>query len=202
MLDHIAVAAETLEQGVEYVEKALGVPMAAGGQHELFGTHNKLLRLGDVYLEVITVDPRAGKVPHPRWFDLDRFKGIPRVSNWICKTQSAGAVLGRALDGTGPMVEVHRGDLRWHITVPQNGCLPLDGCAPAIIDWGGLPSPALGLPDLGCRLHRLKITHPKYALLKQFLNATLDDPRVELNYSARPSFEVEIDTPRGKKWLR
>ena len=92
-LDHIAIAAETLEQGVDYVETALSVPMAGGGKHRLFGTHNRLLGLGDIYLEVIAVDPLASAVPHCRWFDLDRFCGPPRLTNWICKTNEVATDL-------------------------------------------------------------------------------------------------------------
>ena len=33
-LDHIAISAETLEAGADWVEMALGVPLAGGGKHE------------------------------------------------------------------------------------------------------------------------------------------------------------------------
>lgn len=201
-LDHIAIAAETLEEGVEYVETTLGVSMAAGGKHPLFGTHNRLLGLGDIYLEVIAVDPLAGRVPRCRWFDLDRFCGPPRLTNWICKTNEAATDLSRALSGTGPMVEVSREDLKWHITVPDNGCLPLDGCAPALIDWGDFPSPATRLPDQGCGLRKLTITHPESGALRQFIQDRLNDPRVVVEPAEQPSFEMQINTPRGIKCLR
>ncbi|MEL6648491.1 MAG: VOC family protein, partial [Pseudomonadota bacterium] len=42
-LDHLAIAAETLEDGREAVEAALGVSLQPGGQHAHFGTHNLLL---------------------------------------------------------------------------------------------------------------------------------------------------------------
>ena len=201
-LDHIAVSAETLEQGVDFIETALEVPMAGGGRHEIFGTHNKLLRLGDTYLEVIAIDPMVGDLSYPRWFDLDRFHGPPRVSNWICRTGNAKASLQAALEGTGPMVEVCRGDLKWNITVPHSGRLPLDGCAPAIIDWGGQSSPALSLPDLGCKLKSLKIKHPDAARLAPFLNSNLNDPRVILERSENAALEMQIETPTGLKCLK
>ena len=201
-LDHIAVSAETLEQGVDFIETALEVPMAGGGRHEIFGTHNKLLRLGDTYLEVIAIDPMVGDLSYPRWFDLDRFHGPPRVSNWICRTGNAKASLQAALEGTGPMVEVCRGDLKWNITVPHSGRLPLDGCAPAIIDWGGQSSPALTLPDLGCKLKSLKIKHPDAARLAPFLNSNLNDPRVILERSENAALEMQIETPTGLKCLK
>lgn len=78
-LDHLAVAAETLEDGREAVETALGVRLQPGGQHPHFGTHNMLLGLEDgLYLEVISIDPAAPKPGYARWFDLDRFEGFAR----------------------------------------------------------------------------------------------------------------------------
>ena len=68
--DHLAVSAETLADGVAYVEQALGLALAGGGQHPLMATHNRLLGLGDLYLEVIAADPDAPRPAHPRWFDL------------------------------------------------------------------------------------------------------------------------------------
>ena len=47
-IDHIAISAGRLQEGVEYVEAALGVPLEAGGRHLRFGTHNQLLNLGEV----------------------------------------------------------------------------------------------------------------------------------------------------------
>jgi hypothetical protein len=62
--DHLAIGAETLDEGVEAVEAALGVPLAPGGGHPAMGTHNRLLSLGPgEYLEVIAIDPDAPARP-------------------------------------------------------------------------------------------------------------------------------------------
>ena len=66
-IDHIAISAGRLQEGVEYVEAALGVPLEAGGRHLRFGTHNRLLNLGELYLEVIAIDPQAEAPFAPRW---------------------------------------------------------------------------------------------------------------------------------------
>ncbi|MFE3838617.1 VOC family protein [Pseudogemmobacter sonorensis] len=58
-LDHIAIAAESLVAGEAFVRAAPGLPLAGGGAHPLTGTHNRLMGLGDVYLEVIAIDPAA-----------------------------------------------------------------------------------------------------------------------------------------------
>ena len=48
-LDHIAVSAATLAEGVAHVEAALGVRLGVAiGNHALMATHNRLLGLGPV----------------------------------------------------------------------------------------------------------------------------------------------------------
>lgn len=92
-LDHVAIAATDLAEGTAAVEAALGLSMGPGGAHPLMATHNRLLGLGDSYLEVIAPDPAAPRPPFPRWFDLDRFEGRPRPSNWILRCADLDAAL-------------------------------------------------------------------------------------------------------------
>lgn len=93
-LDHITVAARTLEEGVAHVEDALGVRLSGGGKHRQMGTHNKLLRLGDdLFLEVIAVDPEAPAPANPRWFALgqpETWERLhkPAVWTWVVRTAS------------------------------------------------------------------------------------------------------------------
>ena len=92
ILDHIAVACTSLEEGTAWVQDRLGVVLQQGGQHPLYGTHNMLLGLADgLYLEVIAKDPDAHPEAGHSWFDLDRFYGAPRMANWICQTENIAA---------------------------------------------------------------------------------------------------------------
>ena len=79
-LDHIAISARTLAEGTAHVETLLGVTLGPIGHHAHMSTHNRLLGLGDLYLEVIATDPDAPKPQWPRWFDLDHFAGPPRLT--------------------------------------------------------------------------------------------------------------------------
>lgn len=193
-LDHLAISAERLEDGVALVERRLGVPMAGGGQHPAMGTHNRLLSLGDLYLEVIAVDPAATPPGRPRWFDLDRFSGPPRLTTWIVATDEMEAALATGPQGWGAAMDLARGDYRWQMAVPADGRLPFDGACPALIRWQGALHPAPALPDNGLRLARLAVSHPQAAALKAAL--ALDDPRVTFT-PGPPGLSAVIDTPQG-----
>lgn len=190
-LDHLAISATTLQDGADYVSERFGVPFQAGGQHTAMGTHNQLLSLGDLYLEVISIDPEGAAPKRRRWFDLDRFSGRPRVTNWIIRCPDIETGLADLPTGTGVPMALERGDLRWQMAVPATGILPLDGVAPALIAWQGQAHPAPRLIDRGVRLKRLEVSHPQIAALP-----VLSDPRIVYSCGA-PGLRAVFATPNG-----
>lgn len=198
-LDHLAVAAESLDEGRAVVEEALGLPLQPGGRHAHFGTHNLLMGLADgLYLEVIAVDPEAPAPGYPRWFDLDRFHGAPRLSNWICAVDDLEAAMVRHPQA-GVAVDLARGDLRWRMVVPEGGVLPFDNRFPALIEWQAGGHPSARLAGSGTRLERLVVAHPEAAALRAELSE-LSDPRVVVEPGA-PGLRAEIATPHGVRVL-
>lgn len=193
-LDHIAIACTDLQQGSDAVSRVLGVPLEPGGQHPRYATHNRLLGLGDIYLEVIAPDPSA--LPEgPRWFGLDHFTGPPRPANWICRTTDFSA----APTMTGAPQPMSRGALNWQITVPADGGLPLGGAYPTLLQWApGTTPPADSLPDSHVRLTRWEVHHPMAEVLANDL--PLDDPRVAF-VSGPPGFHAVFSTPSGEVTL-
>lgn len=201
-LDHIAIAAQSLDEGRAMVERALGVTLAPGGQHARFGTHNLLLGLEDgLYLEVIAIDPAAPPPDRHRWFDLDRFEGAAHLRNWICACDDLDAALIAAPTGSGVPVELARGDLRWRMAVPDTGVLPYDNCAPALIEWQGDAHPAARLPQSGVRLTGLHILHSQAAQMRDALAPLLNDPRVRFETAGAPALRAIFDTPDGERTL-
>ena len=198
-LDHIAIACTDLDAAADDLSARLGVPLDPGGRHDRYGTHNRLLGLGDVYLELIALDPDAAPTGRPAWFGLDRFTGPMRPANWICRTDDLEAAIAAAPTGPGPIVPLTRGDLHWRITVPDDGSLPLDGAMPTLIQWGeGVTPPTVRLPDSGCRLVTWQVSHPEAVRLRDGL--ALDDPRV-IWVTGAPGFALTLDTPRGRVTL-
>ncbi len=197
-LDHIAVSANTLDEATAHVEDALGVKLQKGGHHEKFGTYNQLLGLEDgLYLEAIAIDPQAPNPGRPRWFDLDRFSGPPRLTNWICRVPDLNVALANLPGGVGETVNLARGDLRWKMAVPKDGVLPFDNLFPALIHWQGDLHPANMLQASGCRLRRLIVSHPSANELSLILGAI---EFLEIVAGA-PALRAEFETPHGVRVL-
>lgn len=199
-LDHLAVTCRELGEGVRAVEAALGVALSPGGRHGHMGTWNRLLSLGPgLYLEVIAPDPAAGRPAWPRWFDLDARVGAPALSHWICRVDDLDAALAAAPPGAGRATDLARDAFRWRMAVPETGRLPFDDTFPALIEWQAGGHPADRLPDTGCRLRSLRVTHPRAADLAQALG--LVDDRVVFAEGPAKLLMAEIDTPMGPRIL-
>ncbi len=200
-LDHLAFSAKVLSEGVALAERGLDRAFAGGGKHPTMGTHNRLLGLGDLYLEVIAIDPDAAPVGRARWFDLDRFDHPLRLTNWVVRCDDLDEALALCPPGMGAPLQLERGPFRWRMAVPENGQLPFEGCFPALIEWQGPAHPTQALPDSGLRLTRLEIAHPHADELQQALNRVLQDPRVSITQGPQKHMAARFDGPGGALWL-
>ena len=196
-LDHIVISSETLAIGQAFIEDKLGIKADTGGEHQVFGTHNKLISLGDTYLEVIAVSPDLIPETIPRWFNLDHFNGPPTITNWVCCTNLSEFAPSNIMNGMGDILNLSRGSLKWRITVPKDGKLPYEGAAPALIDWGDSKHPTDTLKETRCRMTKFRIKHKFAANLRSSLSGLLSDQRIEFVYtSGAGSYELWIETPQ------
>jgi hypothetical protein len=199
VLDHIVVSARSLDEGRVWAEDQLGVATEAGGRHPLMATHNRLLRLGEgEYLEIIAAEPDQPAPPHPRWFGLDLFTGAPRLTNWVARVDDLDAAIAAAPAGMGRATDLVRGDLRWRMAVPDDGCLPFEDVFPGLIQWRGDLHPADRLPDRGCRLLELTLRLPDPAALAGAM--PVSDPRVRVEVGV-PGVSALLLTPSGERQL-
>jgi len=163
-LDHLVVAARTLEEGGAWIESLLGVAPVPGGRHATMGTHNRLLGLGDVtYLEVIAIDPQAPPPARARWFSLDtpamraRLAQGPALIHWVVRTDAIEEDVRQSKEPL-EILAFSRGPYRWRMALPPDGRLPGDGRSPTMIQWEGEQHPAVNLPASGCELVELVTT--------------------------------------------
>jgi len=174
-LDHIAVVAPDLASGVRWVAETLGVDVPKGGRHPQMGTHNHVLRLGDVFLEVIAVDEAADRPAQPRWFGLDDGRTVRRewacgrrLRAWVARSDHLEATLD-ALDLDARPMEISRGERRWRFGVTSDGALPADGALPHVIEWGAGGPAVDSMPDTGCALDAFIIETPQPQLMRDLL---------------------------------
>lgn len=208
-VDHLVVAAATLDQGVAWCERTLGVTPGPGGRHAIFGTHNRLLKIASdaypqAYLEIIAIDPEAPAPARPRWFGLDDtdLSTGPRLIHWV---------------GRSPMLDMHRwglitvgeppgdpvaasretpnGLLQWQILVPADGRLRCGGALPTLIQWQGT-HPAETMPDSGVVLKALTTRsvppRAREVLRLRGITAATD---------SGPALQAQLSTPRGEVTL-
>lgn len=205
-LDHLVVAARTLEEGARWLEARLGVPTVAGGRHALMGTHNRLLALdGGAYLEIIAIDPGAPAPSRARWFGLDdpamarRLATGPALVHWVARTDDIEAARAHHPGLVGEVLALSRGDYRWRIGVPPDGSLPAAGVFPTLIHWEGDRHPAAALPPSGCRLHRLTLRSPEARRLQSALRdlGLPEGGPAGLVEAEAAGISAEIRSPRG-----
>ena len=191
-IDHLVVAARTLDEGVSWCETTLGVTPGPGGEHPLFGTHNRLLKLDDgsdkpPYLEIIAIAPKATPTRGAglkRWFDLDDAalqarlaQGGPQLVHWVASVPDIDAALA-ALQAIGiqrgPVVSASRqtahGLLQWRISVRDDGQRLFNGVLPTLIEWGSA-HPTQHMPASGIALRQLRLRHAGAAGLRAALQA-------------------------------
>jgi len=159
-LDHLVVAARTLEEGAAWVRERLGAECVPGGKHATMGTHNRLLSLGpESYLEVIAIDPEAPAPGGPRWFELDtpamqaRLARGPALVHWMERTDDLDAELAN-YPADVRVQSFTRNGLRWRLALTADGSFPGCGTLPTLIQWEGA-RPCDTLPDSGIRLEGL-----------------------------------------------
>ncbi len=201
-IDHLVVVAASLAQGAAWVRASFGAEPAAGGQHLFMGTHNLLLRVGaDVYLEIIAIDPAQPQPARARWFEMDRpymqvaVRDAPRLVHFVARTDDLDSAMQRAKHAPGVALAASRGQLRWRITVPQDGALIEQGLVPTLIQWQGA-APSVLLPDSAVRLRRVAARHPEPARLQTLYDAIgLEGVTVEAG--TQSELIAEFDTPAG-----
>lgn len=219
-IDHLVVAATTLEEGVAWCERTLGVTPRPGGEHALFGTHNRLLKLQSdaeppVYLEIIAINPqvqptRAGDLR--RWFDLDEpalrqrlQRHGPQLVHWVARVpaiepavaalKALGIDRGQVLPASRPTPQ---GLLQWHISVRDDGQRLFDGALPTLIEWG-VTHPARTMPDSGLTLTAFEVSHPRTGELRDALQAIgLEGVRVS---DEPPTLVAQLQIPQGRVTL-
>ncbi len=222
-IDHLVIVANNLDQGIAWCEATLGITPGLGGEHKLFGTHNRLFKIATpanplAYCEIIAINSEAARAvstTKKRWFDMDNealqaaVALAPRLVHFVANTpdvQAARAALSNLGIDRGPALEASRhsrkGLLQWQITVRDDGQRLFSGMLPTIIQWGKAGDkeplrlhPRNSLPRSGVTLQSITSTHPEAsALLAAYAAIGLEGVAVQAGHA---NLAATLQTPKG-----
>jgi hypothetical protein len=210
VVDHLVVAAATLEQGVAWCQATLGFTPTAGGKHPLMGTHNRVFHIATAdyplaYFEIIAIDPEAPTPGRPRWYGLDdaalqaRVAEAPRLIHSVARTgmldMHRWGLINVGLRPGDPLAvqrDTPNGRLSWQLLVPDDGRPDCGGALPTLIQWQG-PHPAEHLPPSGVTLKGLTLRGVP-ARARDVLRLR----RVQVLPDGAPPLSATLLTPRGE----
>jgi hypothetical protein len=208
-LDHIVVAANSLDEGRHWAREVLGVSPEGGGKHDGIATHNTLIKLdGQRYLEIIAIDPEAGAPLFPRWFGLDTqevralIAHEPRLVAWVARCSGAADAIERLAASPGYDGRVvrpaSRGEFRWRFSFTADGRRISGGVMPHLIQWDCIPHPCDLLSDSGVALSSLTlgamVPERAVAMLEMLAFA---DPAVQVGQSSSAQLVATLRTAKG-----
>lgn len=207
-LDHLVVAARTLDEGAAWCEATLGIVPSHGGTHPLMGTHNRIFAIASAafpqaYFEIIAIDPQAPLPQRKRWFDLDdpalqrTLQDGPRLVHWALRCDDIEARCARLSAAgleRGEVLPASRGALSWRISVRPDGARLAGGALPTLIQWDGA-HPCDDMPASGVELRGLDCAALPPAAWRECAVAGL-------RVVPGASLAAHLLTPRGELTLR
>jgi hypothetical protein len=160
-LDHVLIAVSDLTSGGRELEARYGLESIEGGRHPGWGTANRIVPLGDAYLELIAVvdELEAYTSPIGRWVaSAGASAEDPRLLGWAVRTEELDEVSARL------ELRVHDGSRRrpdgttlsWRIAGIEE--IAAEPSLPFFIEWGeGTAPPGRAAPSEGWSVGELNI---------------------------------------------
>ena len=203
-IDHIVVGSGNLISGTNILESKLSTKFSTGGEHQIMGTHNKLLKLqSNIYLEVIANNPNADNPSRPRWFSLDdvrikkNIQHSPRALCWVLQVNNIEKTVKKCGYNPGEVLQISRGELTWKITVPSNGMLVENGVLPALIEWPSGQHPSKKLTKNNISMNTLSLFHPEPNKIKNIISNLIESNLIRVSEGV-PKIEFILTTENGK----
>jgi hypothetical protein len=198
-IDHVIVAAPSLEAGDQALAARTGIRTVFGGVHVAGDTANHLASLGEGrYLELL--GPAPGRAPFGEGMALTKLDGLHPLG-FAVRVKDAEAEAARLLAAGLKVSAVQPGGR----TTPQGARLNWKTFAvddpefcsvlPFFIEWGAdTPHPSTTSPA-GAELVRLRVVHPRAEALARLFETM----GVPVKPEAGPArLEIALKGPRGE----
>jgi hypothetical protein len=146
-LDHVLFAVTDLDAAGRELEARHGLATVAGGRHPGWGTANRIVPLGDTYLELVAAVDTAETAGSPfgRWVAA---APSGRPLGWAVRTRGLDVIAGRlglaVTSGSRRREDGHV--LRWRLAGMEQAVA--EAALPFFIEWGdGTPLPGRAEAD-------------------------------------------------------
>lgn len=202
-VDHIIVAVDSLERGIELLRQATGVTATFGGTHPGRGTQNALIALGPrTYLELLAPNPADPERGTERVAEYAEFRALT-PAGWAAQSDDAVAMreafTARGLPGgdaaPGSRVTTAGDTLRWATIAPWPEGVDWS-VLPFFIEWvAPTPHPATTTPT-GCTLVGMQVRTPQADTVRSLLRRA--DLQVAVVQADSSALRFELDCPTGR----
>ena len=161
-IDHLVLGSKCLQAGTDYIENLLDLKLSPIGHHKKMGTHNRVLKLGGLYLEVIAIDPESNVKLKNTFFGLDNpfvkdtILSKPRLISFVVSSSS-----NVCSELYPKKTYIERSKYKWNFMRPNENILekdvyPYSDIFPSIIHWL-TPSPLEDMEKNFFNFERLEI---------------------------------------------
>jgi len=127
-IDHLVIACADPDAAAADLEREVGLRAAGGGRHEALGTFNRLVWLGDTYLELIGVFDRD--LAERFWIGAPTVRALDAgggLATWavatddiegdVARLNAGGALLAQPV--AGERMRADGGLVRWRLSAPR-----------------------------------------------------------------------------------
>jgi hypothetical protein len=143
-LDHAVIAVRDLDAAAGELEARYGLSSVEGGRHAGWGTANRIVPLGEAYIELITVvdEDEAARSAFGSWVATRIQREPGRPLGWVARTDRLDEVAGRlgltVSAGSRPGRDGRL--LRWRLAGVDEATA--EPALPFLVEWGeGTPLP-------------------------------------------------------------
>lgn len=202
-VDHIMVAVDSLERGIELLRQATGVTATFGGTHPGRGTQNALIALGPrTYLELLAPNPADPERGAEQVANYASFRELT-PTGWAAQSMDAEAMgaafaargLAVGSVAAGSRVTTAGDTMRWATLAPWPEGVDRS-VLPFFIEWvAPTPHPATVTPT-GCTLTGILVRTPEADTVRTLLQSA--ELMVEVERADSSGLRFELACPTGR----
>jgi hypothetical protein len=126
-IDHLVIACADPDAAAADLEREVGLKPGGGGRHDALGTYNRLVWLGDSYLELIGIFDRA--LAERSWIGAPAVRALDAgggLATWAVATDDLDGDVARLNDDGAGLTDPIAGErrrpdgavVRWRLSVP------------------------------------------------------------------------------------